>query len=246
MSQIIYGIFNPGEIVQDTMEKLIEQSIDALHTNFEGDGDMPSGIDLKSSQWCSNKGENLLKIRTQDNNFWKKVYDFAAGHVYLETGQVGSDHINDAAKKVSLIANQDIAPKTCTKQAKFLTVSLPGVPNELFDLISLFGHLGGGGWKPIYTSKIYVPDDAGILYIRARQTTCFFHFRVGGSTSSTSSTEAGPAWGTEAFLDLSSPGITGWQDIIVEAQSSRASVPYGSISGLTSRWEVPPVVPPVP
>jgi hypothetical protein len=236
MSQTFHGTFDPNEIVQDTMENLIEESLDALHTNFSGPSDAPVGVRV-ASQWCSNTGDNKLKIRNQSNTAWLNVYDFSATAVVLKDGQVGTAQISTSAKKPSIIAGEAISPGSCSLRANFKNVSLPGAANELFSLVNGFGRINSGSWVPLYTTRVYVPSDAGTLSVIARQTTCNMRFVLGGSTSTSSGTVTGPAWGSEAYLDAS--GISsGWKDFVVQGLTNQGQVPYGGLSGLACRWVV--------
>lgn len=242
MSQTFYSVFDPNEIVQDTMEQLIEDSLDALRTNFSG-GSAPSTPTPAPSQFFSNTTSNRLQIRAQDDSGWEDIYDFANQEVVLGTGQVDAVNISDTARKPSLIASEAIAPSTCTIQAKFKTCSTIAVPAEFYPLFTTptatsgVGVLTGAGITTLLTTKIYVPADAGTLYGIFYQVTCNAEFAIGSNPSSTTGIITGPAWGPVINLDTSAISA-GWYDFYVKATTSAGSSPYGGIGGAAFRWEV--------
>ncbi len=241
MSQVFDGVFDPNEVVQDTMEVLLESSLDALRTNWEG-GSAPS---IKASQFWSDLSETKLKIMAQGSSTeWRNLYDFTAQEIIIAADQIGTTEISSAARKGTIVTNENIDPSACTLQAKFKNVSLFSTPCELFPLFTSTSASGlgsidnpSGAWYTLMTSKIYVPDDAGTLYMMFRQMDCNVRFYVGGTLSTETGALAGPAWGSEAFADLTT--FSGWYDMEVQGWSS-ISFPgpnYGGISGVASRWE---------
>ena len=240
MSQNFHTPFDSAEVVQTTMEHLIEESLDALRTNWEG----TAAPTIKASQFWSDLSESKLKIMNQGSSTeWLDVYDFTAKEIVLSPNQVGTTEISGTARKGTIVTGENINPNTCTLQAKFKTVSLFSTPCQLFPQYTSptedtgLGCIGnpGGQWYTLLTSKIYVPDDAGTLSMQFRQITCTARFAVGGSLSTTTGGITGPAWGPTVFLDLSS--FSGWYDIEVQGISSSGSPPYGGISGVAALWE---------
>lgn len=240
MSQVFYTVFDPNEIVQDTMEQLIEDSLDALRTNWEGGTSPPTP---KTSQFFSNSTSNRLQIRAQDDSGWEDVYDFTNQEVVLGTGQVETVHISDTARKGSLVQDEAISPATCAIQAKFSTISLFGVPSEFYPLFTTptstsgVGVLTSTSSTDLLTSKIYVPEDVGTLYMMCYQVTCNVNFVVSALASGPTGDVTGPAWGPVVNRDLSVLSA-GWYDIKVQATSSVGSSPFGGIGGVSFRWEV--------
>jgi hypothetical protein len=223
------------------MEQLLEDSLDALRTNWEG----ASAPAIKASQFWSDLSDTKLKIMAQGSSTeWRDLYDFTAEEIVISADQVGTTEISSAARKGTIVTGENIDPNTCTLQAKFKNVSLFSTPCELFPLFASPSASGlgaidnpSGAWYDLMTSKIYVPDDAGTLYMMFRQLDCNVRFNVGGTLSTETGAVAGPAWGTEAFADLAS--LSGWYAIEVQGWSS-VSFPgpnYGGISGVASRWE---------
>jgi len=236
MSRDFHNQFVATEYVQDTMEDLIEGSLAALHSNFNDPGDVPVGPKRVGAMWCSNTSDNVLRIRSQSNTAWYNVYDFSNQEVFLKDGQVTSSKISSSARKASIVTGESISPSSCTLQAKFKNVAVPGCANELFELIPAFGRSGASGWQSMYTTRIYVPSDAGTLYVIGRLTNAAIRFVLGGSTSTSSSTISGPkAWSPEVWLDVS--GKSGWQTF--ELQTNTSS-PFATeiLFGLSCRWEV--------
>jgi hypothetical protein len=239
MSQVFYDTFDPNEIVQTTMENIIEDSMDALRTSFEGSGAPPTP---KPSQFYSNTTDNKLQIRAQDDSGWDDIYDFTNQEVVLSTGQVDAVHISDTARKGSIVTDEAIDPATCTIQAKFKVVSLPTAPCEFFPLFTAPASTSGvgvltssGSFTTLLTSKLYIPEDAGTLYAMIYQVTSTARFIVESLTSNVTGDITGPAWGPIITLDVSS--LSGWQDITVQANSSVGVSPFGGIGGVSFRWE---------
>ncbi len=239
MSQTFYDVFDPNEIVQDTMEQLLEDSLDALRTSFEGTSDPASP---KPSQFCSNTTDGKLKVRAQDGLGWDDLYDFTNQEPVLTAGQVDAVHISDTARKGTIVEGENIDPNSCTIQAKFKTVSLPALPCEVFPIFTNPAASIGVGvlllptaWETLLTSKVYVPEDAGTLYAMFYQVTCEVQFTVEAQTSSSTGIEVGPGWGSVVSIDTSS--ISGWQDIEVQGKSSVPVTPFGGIGGIAFRWE---------
>jgi hypothetical protein len=239
MSQDFHGVFVPTEQAQVTMQKLIEESLDALRTNWEG---IASPGSPSPSQWFSDTTNNKLRIRKQDGTDWEDIYDFGTSEVVLAAQQVEATHISDAARKPSLISGESISPSSCSIQAQFSTVSLFGVPSEFFPLFTTptattgVGVLTSGTQTTLLSSKIYVPSNAGTLYAMLYLVTCSAQFVVGALTSTNTGIVTGPGWSSVIFKDLST--LSGWQDIQVQATSSVGSSPWGGIGGISFRWEV--------
>ncbi len=240
MSQDFHTPFTPTEVVQTTMRELIEESLDALRTNWEGGSAPP----IKSSQFWSDLSDTKLKIMNQGSSTeWLNVYDFTAKEIIIAADQIGTTEISSAARMGTIVTNENIDPNSCTLQAKFKNVSLFSTPCELFPQFTTptqdtgLGAIGNpsGTWYPLLTSKIYVPSDAGTLNMKFRQISCTVRFAVGGSLSTTTGGITGPAWGPDVFLDLSS--FSGWYDIEVQGISSYGAPPYGGISGVASFWK---------
>lgn len=239
MSQDYYGTYVPTEQSYTTLENIIEKSLDAVRTNFEGIAAPGSPV---PSQWFSDTTNNKLKIRKQDGTDWEDIYDFATSEVILSTQQVDATHISDTARKPSLITGESISPSACSIQAQFSTVSLFGVPSEFFPLFTTpaatsgVGVLTSGTQTTVLSSKIYIPSNAGTLYAMLYMVTCSAQFVVSTVTSSNTGTVTGPGWSTVISGDLSS--LSGWQDIQIQATSSAGSSPWGGIGGISFRWEV--------
>lgn len=236
MSSDFFEDFDPNEQVNVTMINIIEKSLDALRTKMSKSSPPAS----KEFQWWADTDTGILKMRSEGGASWQEVYDFTKSQIILRDQQITSDKINNLARKPLLVDQQIINPSQCLLRYKFKAVSIFGTPNELFSTVTNLGKIPRGNrWETLLTSKIYIPSDAGKLYIRAKQETCNMQFIVGSSTSSPTGDVTGPAWGTSAILDLSSK--SGWEDIVVQGYSTIAfSDPdgYGGIQGISSRWEV--------
>jgi len=248
MSQTILTIFDPNEVVQDTMEQLIEENTLTLRSNFEGS----SPPTFVGSQFFSDTNDNKLKIYQQTGGTpvdWLDLYNFATDELEIRDGQIKTEQISYLARKGSIVTTQNIAPASCTLQAKFKEVSLISVPCNFYPLYNSPGSTSGAGvlenegpaFTTVINSKIYVPDGAGTLYGIFYQVTCDVRFVVGSITSTNAGVVVGPAWGsTEAYIDTSLLTGDNWYDFEIQALST-VSFPgpaYGGIGGAVFRWEV--------
>lgn len=234
MSRNFYAEFKPNDFVQDTMEDMIEGSLVALQSNFNDPGDVPSGDKRVGGMLCSNRTDFRLKLRNQNNTAWLNIYDFANQEVLLTDGQVTTAKISSSARKPTIVAGESISPSSCTLQSKFKNVSVPSAPNELFQWVAGFGRSGLTSWEAQYTTRIFVPSDAGTLYVVGRLTNASLQFVLGGSTSNSTQTIAGPnAWSPEVWLDVS--GKSGWNDLEVKTRTTVTGIQV--LSGVACRWE---------
>lgn len=242
MSQVFDPTFTPADIVQDTMEELIEGSLDALRTNWEGASEPASP---RASQPWSDLSESKLKIMNQGSTTeWLDIYDFTAQALVISPDQIGTTEISSAARKGTIVTGENIDPNTCTLQAKFKTVSTFSTPCEFFPLFTNPAASGVGvietaaTWETLLSSKIFVPDDAGVLHMFFRQLNCNMRFVVGAEISTETGPVSGPGWQQSVFEDLSLS--SGWYDIEVQGYSSIAfpGPNYGGISGVAAKWEV--------
>lgn len=239
MAQGFYPTFSSSDQVQTTMSNIQDTNCNSLRSNFSGTSAPGTPV---ASQFFSNTTSGQLEIRNQDNLTWDGLYDFTGKKIILATGNVESAHINSTARKGSIVTGEAIAPASCTLQAQFATVSLPAAACELFPLFTTPTATSGFGvitsatptWDTLITSRVYIPADAGTLYVICYQVTCDVRLTVSTQTDTTGSM-AGPGWGSDASVDLSA--LSGWQSITIEGQSTQASSPYGGIGGIAFRWE---------
>jgi hypothetical protein len=231
MSQVFNPVFNPADVVFDTMLEAIDENFDAIRTKFSGTSEPTQRVQY---QWWFDESIGILKLRNATNSAWLDFYDINTEEILLKDGQVTQEKIDIAARKPSLIEGQAIGPASCTIKTKFTGVSIPGYPQQLFDMISGFGRIDSTGWFSLISTRIYVPDDAEMFYVTAKQETCKMRFVIGSSISTESDPVPGPAWGDETSLDVSS--LNGWQDLEIQGFSSEFFPPYGGFSGIVSRW----------
>ena len=235
MSQDFYKTFVTGESAQTTMGNLINKSVDALRTSFSGTSTPPSGETVQF-QWWADTSAGILKLRNEADADWIDVYDFSNSAILINPSQITSGMIDDLARKPTLIEGEDIGPASCTIKTKSSSGALPMMSLDLFDEIPGLGTLVGAGWVSVLRYKIYVPVDVEMLYVLGLQKTCNLRFVLGALTSTEAGiVDPGPAWGSEAELDVSA--ISGWQDFDIQLESSTVGpVEWGGVEGLSSRW----------
>jgi len=238
MSQDFHPLWNSTEAVNLTMAALINGSLDALRTAFSH-ADPPTGT--VGFQWWADLYSGILKLRNEANSDWIDVYDFDNEAILLNAEQVLATHISNEARKPTLIENEDIGPGSCALRTKFTGGSMPWIPQEIFAGIGGLGDITvvNPTWNVLLTSRLYVPDDVGILRVRALQTTCSISFVLDGVRSTPSSVvDPGPAWGSDTFLDATA--LNGVYDFTIEGLSTKTGppVPYGGISAVEANWDV--------
>jgi len=246
MSQLFQSTFVPTQVGQTTMGVVIEHNDDALRTKFEGASQPPSPV---SSQFWSNLSTSKLQIMNQGSTTeWLNIYDFSTGSCHIAENQITEFEISGAARIGSIVKDQIIDPATCELKTISHTMSVPSLPNQLFALDANPIAQSGYGvitsfsvWQELYSTMIYIPGDAGILYIKPRVVGCKIGFWVDGDPSTeTVSIAGGPTWITDdIFLDCSTYP-EGWYDFVIQGYSHKVvpPPPYGGLAGIACRWGV--------
>jgi hypothetical protein len=234
MAQTYYPTFNSSEVVQDTMAHIMEDNGDAVRSKFSGITDPTEKI---AFQWWmdTTPTSETLKILNAGLT-WVSVYDMANEQIIIQDGQIDTLQIANTARKGTIVETEDISPATCAIRTKASGGTLVFMPQDLFVKVATLGDITvpSGAWDPISTSKIYVPADQETLYLLTRQSTCSIRFTVGAVTSTATGDVVGPAWATEISADVSA--LSGWQDFVIQGNSTEGGAPYGGLSGVTSRW----------
>lgn len=225
MSQNYYTDFDPAEIVQTTMDNLIDGSIEALRSKFSGTSEPTEKIPFQS--WID-KTANLWKI-LDASLVWRTIYDFNNNEIYIKDGQITSTKISTAARRGSIVTDEDIDPHECTIRTPFTGAALPVLPEQQ----TFFGIDSPSNWWPMYTTKVHVPNAQNNLYMQVRLEKCKARFVVGSVISGETSTITGPAWSSEISANVSA--LSGWQTLVIQGWSTEPS-PSGGLRGVSSRW----------